>query len=214
NTWTPTADAPAGNDLADGPCSVLPDGNVLIYASPGVFQGNGTFFIYDGITFTAAPATETSFAHQSWQGRTVLLPTGEVLWLLADGRTKDVELFSSSGKPNKAWRPRIRSVARTLTRGSVNNLITGSQFNGLTIGSDYGDDALAATNFPLVQITNRTTNHVFYARTHDHSTMAIATGSAPVSTQFDVPANMETGASSITVIANGIASAPKAVTIQ
>ncbi|HMJ05548.1 MAG TPA: kelch repeat-containing protein [Chthoniobacterales bacterium] len=214
NTWTPTADSPGGNDLADGPCSVLPDGNVLIYASPGVFQGNGSFFIYDGVTFTPAPATETSGTHQSWQGRTLLLPTGEVMWLIADGRTKDVELYSSTGRPNKAWRPRIRTVARTLTRGSVNNVIKGSQFNGLTIGSDYGDDALAATNYPLVQITNQTTKHVFYARTHGHSTMAIATGSALVSTQFDVPAAMETGASSLSVIANGIASAPKAITIQ
>jgi hypothetical protein len=213
NTWTATADSPGGNDLADGPCSILPDGNVLIYGSPGVFQGSGSFFIYDGVTFTAAPSTEASGSHQSWQGRTLVLPTGQVMWVVADGRVKDVEVFTASGTSNKAWRPRIRSVAATLTRGS-SYPINGTQFNGLTVGSDYGDDALSSTNYPLVRITNNATKHVFYARTHGHSTMAIATKNALVSTTFDVPASAETGASSLSVVANGIASQAKAVTIQ
>ncbi len=71
-----------------------------------------------------------------------------------------------------------------------------------------------ATNYPLVRITNNATGHVFYARTHDHSTMAIATGNALVFTTFDVPAAAETGASSIQVVANGIASKPKPITVQ
>jgi len=75
-------------------------------------------------------------------------------------------------------------------------------------------DALSATNYPLVRITNTATHHVFYARTHDHSTMAVATGAANVSTMFDVPDAAETGASTIEVVANGIASKPKPVTIQ
>jgi hypothetical protein len=36
--------------------------------------------------------------------------------------------------------------------------------------------------------------------------MAVATGGQTVSTQFDVPANAETGASQLFVVANGIAS--------
>ena len=39
-------------------------------------------------------------------------------------------------------------------------------------------------------------------------------GTANVSTMFDVPAAAETGASTIEVVANGIASKPKPVTIQ
>jgi hypothetical protein len=213
NAWTPGPDFPGGNDIADGPVSLLPDGNVLAYASPGVFSGTGTFFIFDGTTFTQAPATQTSGSHQSWEARTLLLPTGQVLWLIADGRTIDVELFTSTGRPSDAWRPRIRSVAATLTRGATFQ-ISGTQFNGLSAGSDYGDDALSATNYPLVRITNIATGHVFYARTHNHSTMAIATGNTIVSTMFDVPATAETGESSLVVVANGIASRPKRVTIQ
>ena len=132
---------------------------------------------------------------------------------MADGRTKDVEVFSTTGSVNNAWRPRIRRVADTLTRGSTSRIV-GTQFNGLSGGSDYGDDALSATNYPLVRITNNATRHVFYARTHDHSTMAVATGNAKVSTMFDVPATAETGPSRIEVVANGIASRPVPVTIQ
>ena len=92
--------------------------------------------------------------------------------------------------------------------------VSGTQFNGLTVGSDYGDDCTNATNYPIVRITNIATGHVFYARTHDHSTMAIATGSTIVSTMIDIPANAETGASRIEVVANGIGSRSRPVTIQ
>jgi hypothetical protein len=44
--------------------------------------------------------------------------------------------------------------------------------------------------------------------------MGVATGSALVSTLFDVPASAETGASSLVVVANGIASAPVSVTVN
>jgi hypothetical protein len=213
NTWTPGPDFPNSNDSADGPAAELPDGNIILPASPGVFQGSNTMYIFDGTTFTQAPDTNSSRSLQSWQTRLLVLPTGQVMYLVADGRTKDVELLTSTGKPQNAWRPQIRSVAATLTRGTTYQ-ITGRQFNGLGIGSDYGDDALAATNYPIVRITNKATRHVFYARTHDHSTMAIATGNQMVSTMFDVPAAAETGASTIEVVANGIGSRPKTVTIQ
>ena len=71
-----------------------------------------------------------------------------------------------------------------------------------------------ATNYPLVRITNDSTHHVFYARTHGHSTMGVATGTATVSTNFDVPATMETGASKLEVVANGIPSVAVGVTVQ
>ena len=69
----------------------------------------------------------------------------------------------------------------------------------------YGDEGQNATNYPLVRITNLRTNHVFYSRTHDHSSMAVASDDV-VSTHFDVPANQESGPSKLEVVANGIAS--------
>ena len=65
-----------------------------------------------------------------------------------------------------------------------------------------------------MRITNKASGHVFYARTHDHSTMGVATGKTPVSTNFDVPAGMETGASKLEVVANGIPSKPADITVN
>jgi hypothetical protein len=80
--------------------------------------------------------------------------------------------------------------------------------NGLSQGNNYGDDEAAATNYPLVRITNHVSCRVFYARTHDHSTMAVATGSAIVSTNFDVPTEIDPGPSDLVVVTNGIPSQP------
>src|SRR5208337_3713740 len=101
----------------------------------------------------------------------------------------------------------------TVTRGSTYS-ISGTQFNGLSQAAAFGDELQTATNYPLVQITNSSTGHVFYARTHNHSSMGVATGTATVSTNFDVPSSMETGASTLVVIANGIPSAAVDVTVQ
>jgi hypothetical protein len=201
--------------MADAPCALVPNGNILVAASPGIFAPPVTFLVFDGTNFTQAPPTQTSGSLTSYQERFLLLPTGQVLSLVADGLQNhiDAELFTSTGRPDPAWRPAITSVPPTLTRGTTVQ-ISGTQFNGLSYGSDYGDDCTNATNYPIVRITNQATRHVFYARTHDHSTMAIATGSAIVSTMVDIPANVETGTSRIEVVANGIASRARPVMIQ
>ncbi len=64
-----------------------------------------------------------------------------------------------------------------------------------------------------MRITNDGTGHVFYARTHDHSSMGVATGSKLVWTYFDVPSGIDTGASHLVVVANGIPSKAVAVTV-
>ena len=212
-TWAAGPNIPSGNDAADAPCAILPDSNILLYTSPGVFQGSGTLYFFDGTTYAVAPPTQSSGTHQSWQGRMLLLPSGEILMVIADGRTIDAEIFTSRGKPDPTWAPTLTHAPRTVTRGTTIQL-TGTQFNGLTVGADYGDDGTMSSNYPIVRFTNRTTRHVFYARTHDHSRMGIASGSEIVSTMVDIPAGMETGSSTIQVVANGIASASKAVTVQ
>ncbi len=78
----------------------------------------------------------------------------------------------------------------------------------------FGDEFQNATNYPLVRITNNASGHVFYARTHGHSSMGVATGSLVVSTHFDVPASMDKGPSTLQVVANGIASKPVNVMVS
>ena len=106
-TWAPTSDFPNGNDMADAPSAVLPNGDVLVATSPGIFQTPVTFFTFNGSTFTHAPATQTSTSLTSYQERFLLLPTGQVLSLVADGIHIDAELFTGAGGPDPAWRPNI-----------------------------------------------------------------------------------------------------------
>jgi len=64
-----------------------------------------------------------------------------------------------------------------------------------------------------VRITNLKTGHVFYGRTHDHSSMAVASNEL-VHTWLDVPPQQERGRSILEVVANGIASCPVAVLVE
>lgn len=194
-SWVAGPDFPNADNAGDSFAVLLTSGNVLV---EGV---SGTLYEYDGQTMTANG--------QVVSGSSLLvLPTGEVI---VGG--PPVQLYTSSGQPSPSWAPTITSFPASVTRGST-YAISGTQFNGLSQADAFGDEEETATNYPLVRITNQATSHVFYARTHDHSTMGVATGSAIVSTNFDVPATMETGPSSLEVVANGIPSVSVTVTVN
>lgn len=207
--WSIGPTFPSGLDVADGPAALLPNGNVLVDASPGFGLPGAQFFELNGAGLVAVPAPPRAPLESSYEGRMLVLPTGQILF--TDG-SKDVEIYTPSGTFQDAWRPTITSFPASVTPGTASYSLSGTQLNGLSQGAMYGDDAQSATNYPLVRITNNATNHVFYAKTHNHSTMAVATGSAIVSTQFDVPAGIETGPSRLEVVANGIPSHAVAVT--
>ena len=91
--------------------------------------------------------------------------------------------------------------------------ISGRRFNGMSQGAVYGGPgSRSATNYPLVRITNAETGHIFYCRTHDHSSMAVASDDE-VHTFFDVPSAIEQGRSTLEVVANGIPSHPVEVMV-
>ena len=211
-TWTAGPDFPNKDAANDAPAALEINGNVIVESSPfsGTFSTPSTFYEWDGTNLNSFPNPPNATKTASYQGHLLILPNGQIMY--TDYST-DVEFLTSAGTFNSAWQPTITSVDSTLNPGSTFT-ISGTQFNGLSQGSAYGDDLQNATNYPIVQIVNNATGHVFYAKTHGHSTMAVATGSAIVSTSFDVPAGIETGASSLFVIANGIPSAAAAVTIS
>jgi hypothetical protein len=200
--WVVGPDIPGGNDMADAPGALLPNGNVLCDTSPGYSQPPSTFYEFDGSKFNEVANPPNASVDGSSGGNMLVLPTGQILF--TDG-SSDVELYTSPGKPQESWAPAIRHVHHELEAGRT-YVIHGRQFNGLSQGAMYGDDAQMATNYPLVRITNRTSGHVFYARTHHHSTMAVATGDQDVFTFFDVPRDIERGEADLEVVANGIAS--------
>jgi hypothetical protein len=209
--WTAGPDFPSGLDIADGPAALLPDGNVLVDAAPGIFGTGTKFFEWDGTQLNPTADVPNASIDPSFQGNMVCLPTGQIMF--TDFSAK-VEIYTPSGTYQAAWQPNITHLAKTLTHGTVNNQIGGTQFNGLSQCAAYGDDNQSATNWPLVRITNNGTGDVVYAKTHTFSTMGVATGSAVVKAQFDIPATIGTGPSTLEVVANGIPSAAVAVTIN
>jgi hypothetical protein len=194
NSWTAGPDFPNGDQAGDEFASLLPNGHALVEAN------GGTLYEFDGSNLTAEPVNVGGTAPL------LLLPSGNVL-------VAGFEIYASNGTYQAAWQPVITDVPATVIRGSTYT-ISGTQFNGLSQANAFGDELETSTNYPLVRITNKRTHDVFYARTHDHSSMAVATGSQTVSTKFDVPASAQTGASSLVVVANGIPSEPVSVTVQ
>lgn len=194
-------------DSADGPAALLPSGNVLVMASPGVFQTPSHFFVFNGTNLTQVADTPNAASLSSYHGFMLVLPTGQIMF---NSRLGDIELYTDTGviAPNIA--PVITKVPTTLVAG-VSYVLSGTQLNGVSQGAYYGNDYQSATNYPLVRIVNAATGHVFYARTFLHSGMSVTPGAAG-STNFTVPVGIEPGAATLFAVANGIASAPVSVT--
>jgi hypothetical protein len=214
-TWTAAPDSPtvsgAKLDSADGPGVLLPNGNVLLALSPGIFK-NGTHMVeWNGSTFTLVANPPNAPNNSSFHQNFMLLPTGEVL--LTDF-SNDIEMYRPTvTTPVAAAVPVINTISTTsLTHGGTFTM-TAQRMNGLSEAVAYGDDAQPATNYPIVRITIDSSHHVFYCRTFNHSTRAIGPN-VTGTTSFRVPSNTELGAAHIQLIANGIASASVAVTIH
>jgi hypothetical protein len=195
-TWTAGPDFPS-DEAGDSSAVLLPSGNVLVL-------GNSlTLYEFDGTQLLPKTPLKISSG-----GSMLTLPSGEVL--IAGN---PVQIYKPTGTYDPSWAPTLTHYPSSLTRAS-SYTISGTQFNGLSQANGFGDELETSTNYPLVRITNLASGHVFYARTHDHSTMGVATGSTVVSTQVDVPSGIETGASTLEVVANGIPSVAVDVTVN
>ncbi len=207
--WTTGPDFPDGLDIADGPASILPNGNVLMMTSPGIYDVGAVFFEFDGHDLKRVPGTPSAPNDSSYYGNMLVLPTGQVM---LTNTYYDIEIYTARGGYDPAWAPRIDDSPLFVERGRTYT-ISGKQFNGVSTGATYGDDEQMNTNYPLVRVTSLFTHHVAYWRTHDHSTMGVATGDQPVSTHFDVPKNVKPDIALLEVVANGISSSPRIVLI-
>jgi hypothetical protein len=207
--WTAGPTLPNGYDSADGPAAILPNGDVLLDASPGIFNTPTHFWVYNGSTVTQIPDTTFAPNDSTYYTRMLVLPTGQVLF----DDTQDMEIYTPSGTAAAGVAPTISSLSATsLARGGTFSL-SGTQLAGRSTGAGYGDDAQDNTNYPLVRITNDATGVVTYARTKSMTSHSVAPGVAS-STKFVVATSTPTGPSHLVVVANGIASAPQAVTIS
>ena len=227
---------PGSSGTSDGPASLLPNGNVLIQQTSNGFMSPSSFWEFgvDNVTprnpgaGTLTPVNNPSCASSvaAYQSRMLLIPTGEVLWDagLSGGGNTCVSVYTPNagdGTFNNVMRPppHIFTISATALTWGGTYTLTGSMLTGFSQGAMYGDDAQMATNYPMVRITNNSTNHMCWGRTHN---WAILT-----STQFDVPPSTtpgpnwplvenpcDPGASTLVVVTNGLVSNPIAVTIN
>jgi hypothetical protein len=198
--------------LADAPNAWLTTGNILFAAAPEPAYTVGThFFEYSTANQIAEVAgTPNASIDPSYVVNFVVLPTGQIL---ETDFSTDVEIYTPTGTVNTAFAPVIGQLSSTTLNPGGLYLVAGAQLNGLTQGAVYGDDFQSDTNFPLVRITNNATGHVFYAKTSNFSTKLVAPGTIS-SAQFLVPIGIESGPSTLVIIAQGVPSKGVAVTVN
>jgi hypothetical protein len=215
-TWTagPLLKPIGGKEFGstDGPAATLPDGNVLFNASACVYNVPTHFFLYNATsnTISQLPDVPNAASDTSYATRMLDLPNGQVLF--NDGH-RQMLVYTAGGTPKASWRPSITSLSKTTLAPGKTYTLSGKQIAGLDQGAVYGDDVQDATNFPVVRITNSKTGVVTYARTSNWTSVSVTPGTKS-STKVTVPAGTPSGKSTLVVIANGIASAPKTVKIS
>ena len=207
--WSAGPDFLGSNDMADAPAAIVPNGNVLVETNQGYGKTPTSFYEFNGTGWKNV-LPPPGISGNSEGGRMLVTPTGSILLTHVD--TPSMWFYTTTGTYKSAWRPHICTAPGCFPANCVvgkTYVVKGTQFNGLTQGAAFGDDAQSATNYPLVQITNNATGHKFFARTHNFSTMGVATGSTATSTQFTIlptSEGTEFGDSTMVVIANGIPS--------
>jgi len=221
-TWADGPALPNSQTAIDAPAALLPTGRVLGMGGVTALDSSGNYFSQGPVVYEFDPASNAttlpklpvqpgiSSGTWTWQCWMLLLPTGQIL---CSDRSSSLHIYTpgaSDGTVDAAWKPAIASAPADVVRGHTYTL-AGTQFNGLSQAVSYGDDGQMATNFPLVRLRNTATGLVRFAATHGFSTMGVATGTATVSTDFDVPADLDPGGYELAVIANGIASDPASV---
>jgi len=218
NSWTAAPDVPSicGSDgttscsLPDAPAALEPNGNILFAASAG-YGGQPTHF-FEFTTGNEINQVSDTVDYASTSGayyyNYLVLPNGQIL---STDFSKIAEVYTPVGTPVPGLAPTIYSAPSSVVIGKTYKLV-GAQLNGRSQGGYYGDDVQTSTNYPIARLTNVASGDVFYARTTGFSTMSVAPNTLGY-TNVTVPAGVETGASTLVLIANGIASNPVLVTV-
>ncbi len=208
----------------DGPAAILPNGEALIALSPigttggpsNGYPGPTQIYLFNpsattgasGSAFTPVTPSDGQLAitannsGNAFNESMLALPTGQIL--MSDSTTT-LWVYTPTGTtaaPVAGSQP----IVSTITTDPANGLlqIKGSVLNGIDEGAYYGDDEGMDSNYPIVRLTDSSGN-VTYATTSNW-TPGLG-GSAGTSTDFTLPAGKNvTDYTSVTVIANGIAS--------
>lgn len=226
----------------DAPGCLLPNGHAIVVAGPMAaskdhYPSDSYFLEYDSATnsLTQILSPETGdlkpFPGSPYEGRMLLLPTGEVLFggiLTASHESKvyaykpdkpDLKVMAMLQPKIEALHGVLEGNTTTLVRGET-YLARGKLFNGVSQAVSYGDDATMATNYPLARLVKSgvpgSPDKVWYCRTFNHSTMGVATGDMPCTTNLQIPQlqDSDLGPMDLFIVANGISSDPIQVTVR
>ena len=220
NSWAAGPAIPNGYVASDDPGAVLPNGHVLLAASP-----LGTLNAAGGYTFPAGtkvyefdPTANNNFGSyvddtpaiagfdvagiNAYQTAMLVLPNGNVLMCNDSGEILD---YSPAVGTNPAWQPGITSIVN----GSGGNVftLTGYRLNGTSEGAAYGDDAQMSTDYPIVELIDQY-GTLTYAKTFNWTTTTVSAAgdTTPETVQFTLPPGDAVGAYRVAVCANGIIS--------
>ena len=120
-TWTAGPDFPGNLDIADGPAALLPNGNVLMMTSPGIFNTGAEFFEWDGSNLNPVPGSPNAPNDSSFYGNMLVLPTGQILFT----DFFEVDIYTPTGSYDPAWAPTIQKIPSTVSP-SGSYVISGS----------------------------------------------------------------------------------------
>lgn len=217
-TWVAGPMLPNGQGIPDGPGSMMVNGKILLVTSPipyrnptdtNYFPSPMSFYEFDYLTdsFTQIPSPfgGDTLTGAPFYDHLLNLPDGTILF--SEGWTKGYAIYVPDGSPLVSGQPTINTI---IPENCDTYQITGMLFNGITEGSSYGDDWQMATNYPIVRLTTGT--NVYYARTYNWNSTGVMTGSQADTTTFVLPPGLPGGTYSLTVSANGNASAPTTFT--
>jgi fibronectin type 3 domain-containing protein len=220
--FQPGPNLPGGDVVLDCPAALMPNGKVLLLTQNPTtgantfrefdwrFQDTTTGLMGTWNTTPIAPPPGLLVTNPS-VFRFVNLPSGEILFTAGQMNAAWTYVSDDMGPGSSSdWRPQIYSILGGWTfnpplADGVYRL-TGTQLNGLSYGSSYGDEGQSATNYPIVELRSRTTGQAYFARTFNFSTMGVQTGNSLQTADFTLPPNLPPDTYDAFVETNGTAS--------
>jgi hypothetical protein len=172
----------------------------------GVFSTPTELFDFDpqagNISPVSPPLSDPNLAAiPAFVTRMIVLPNGQVLF--NDGATNKLYAYTPAGSANSAVLPVIENVERG--EGGVFTL-TGTQLNGPSDASAYGDDVQSNENFPIVRLQN-SADLVFYCRSRNWTSTGVG-NVGQESVKFTLNPAVTAGDYQLTVSAGGVSSLP------
>ena len=199
----------------DAPGAEMPSGHVIFSADTG--PTNGTFsppthlFDFDpkakSITSITSTFPDQNYLNtSSYLTQMLMLPTGQMLF---SNGTKVLYIYTPDGKASNASLPKFSSLQYN---GDGTLTLTGKYLNGQSAGATYGDDASYDENYPVVHLTD-TSSNVFYARSTNWSNVHVG-DKTPETVDLTLNKGLKTpGNYNLVISASGIQSKSTCVVI-